>query len=51
MEGSMLFAFLVSWAAFIVLGFALWRFEIRGKLLAQGVERLQRRLRGETVLP
>jgi hypothetical protein len=51
MEGSMFFAFLVSWASFIVLGFALWRFEIRGKLLAQGVQRLERRLRGETVLP
>ncbi len=51
MEGTMFFAFLVSWAAFIALGFALWRFELRGKLLAQGVQRLERRLRGETVLP
>ena len=31
--------------------FALWRLELRGKLLAQGVQRLERRLRGETVLP
>ena len=31
--------------------FVLWRLEVRGKLLAQGVQRLQRRLRGETVLP
>ena len=31
--------------------FALWRLELRGKLLAQGVQRLERRLRGEAVLP
>jgi hypothetical protein len=47
----MLFTFLVSWISFLVLAFALWRLELRGKLLAQGVQRLQRRLRGETVLP
>jgi hypothetical protein len=51
MEGTMLFTFLVSWISFLVLAFALWRLELRGKLLAQGVQRLQRRLRGETVLP
>ena len=47
----MFLTFLVSWAAFLALAFALWRLELRGKLLAQGVQRLQRQLRGETVLP
>ena len=51
MENSMFIAFLVSWAAFILLAFVFWRLELRGKLLAQGVQRLERRLRGETVLP
>jgi heme exporter protein C len=51
MEGSMFFAFLVSWAAFLLLAFTFWRLELRGKLLAQGVQRLERRLRGEAVLP
>jgi hypothetical protein len=51
MEHSMFATFLVSWAAFILLATALWRLELRGKLLAQGVDRLQRRMRGETVLP
>ena len=51
MEHSMFFTFLVSWAAFICLGCALWRLELRGKLLAQGVQRLERRIRGEAVLP
>jgi heme exporter protein C len=51
MEDSMFLAFLVSFAAFLLLSTALWRLELRGKLLAQGVDRLQRRLRGETVLP
>jgi hypothetical protein len=51
MERSMFLAFLVSWASFVLLGIVLWRLELRGKLLAQGVQRLQRRLRGETVLP
>jgi heme exporter protein C len=51
MEHSMFATFLVSWAGFILLATALWRFELRGKLLAQGVDRLQRRIRGETVLP
>jgi hypothetical protein len=51
MEHSMFIAFLVSWAAFILLGVVLWRLELRGKLLAQGVQRLERRLRGEAVLP
>ena len=51
MERSMFVTFLVSWAGFILLGFALWRLELRGKLLAQGVQRLEKRLRGEAVLP
>jgi heme exporter protein C len=51
MEHSMFIAFLVSWAGFVALGFALWRLELRGKLLAQGVQRLEKRLRGEAVLP
>ena len=51
MERSMFIAFLVSWASFIALGVVLWRLELRGKLLAQGVQRLQKRLRGEAVLP
>jgi heme exporter protein C len=51
MEDSMFIAFLVSWAAFILLGVVLWRLEVRGKLLAQGVQRLEKRLRGEAVLP
>jgi heme exporter protein C len=51
MEHSMFVTFLVSWAGFILLGFALWRLELRGKLLAQGVQRLEKRLRGEAVLP
>ena len=51
MEDTMFFTFLVSWAAFLFLAFALWQLELRGKLLAQGVQRLERRLRGETVLP
>jgi heme exporter protein C len=51
MEHSMFIAFLVSWASFIALGVVLWRLELRGKLLAQGVQRLEKRLRGEAVLP
>ena len=51
MEHSMFFVFLVSWLGFILLASALWRLELRGKLLAQGVQRLERRLRGEAVLP
>ena len=50
-EDTMVLTVLVSWAAFLALAFALWRLELRGKLLAQGVHRLQRQLRGETVLP
>jgi heme exporter protein C len=44
-------AFLVSWASFILLAVVLSRLELRGKLLAQGVRRLEKRLRGEAVLP
>ncbi len=51
MERSMFVAFLVSWASFVLLGVVLWRLELRGKLLAQGVQRLGKRLRGEAVLP
>jgi hypothetical protein len=51
MERSMFIAFLVSWASFILLAAVLWRLELRGKLLAQGVQRLEKRLRGEAVLP
>ena len=51
MEHSMFLVFLVSWLGFILLACALWRLELRGKLLAQGVQRLERRIRGEAVLP
>jgi heme exporter protein C len=51
MERSMFIAFLVSWASFVLLAAVLWRLELRGKLLAQGVQRLEKRLRGEAVLP
>ena len=50
MEGSMWLTFLVSLAGVVCLAIVLYLVELRGKLLAQRVDRLVRRARGEELL-
>ena len=50
MEGSMWLTFLVSLAGVLSLAIVLYLVELRGKLLAQRIDRLVRRSRGEELL-